>query len=113
MSSRDATKRIPKAIGTEAQLFGTYTLTDLAVGLFPGVAVLLLMQVVVPPAATVAGYGLQSLTLPLAAIAIAVGATFVYLTPPYTSSLDWLGTFAGFYRREESRLCGCEGADSG
>jgi len=35
MSSRDATKRIPKAIGTEAQLFGTYTLTDLAVGLFP------------------------------------------------------------------------------
>jgi len=113
MSSRDATKRIPKAIGTEAQLFGTYTLTDLAVGLFPGVAVLLLMQVVVPPAATVAGYGLQSLTLPLAAIAIAVGATFVYLTPPYTSSLDWLGTFAGFYRRrEESRLCGCEGADS-
>jgi len=47
MSSRDATKRIPKAIGTEAQLFGTYTLTDLAVGLFPGVAVLLLMQVVV------------------------------------------------------------------
>jgi len=60
------------------------------------------MQVVVPPAATVAGYGLQSLTLPLAAIAIAVGATFVYLTPPYTSSLDWLGTFAGFYRREKS-----------
>jgi len=44
------------------------------------------MQVVVPPAATVAGYGLQSLTLPLAAIAIAVGATFVYLTPPYIES---------------------------
>jgi hypothetical protein len=102
MSSPDATKRIPKAIGTEAQLFGTYTLTDLAVGLFPGVAVLLLMQVVVPSSATVAGYALQSLTLPLAAVAIGVGATFVYLTPPYTSSLDWLATFGGFSRREKT-----------
>ena len=102
MSSRDATKRIPKAIGTEAQLFGTYTLTDLAVGLVPGVVVLLLMQVLAPPSATVAGYALQSLTLPLSGVAIAVGAVFVYLTPPYTSSLDWLATFAGFHRRERS-----------
>lgn len=102
MSSRDATKRIPKAIGTEAQLFGTYTLTDLAVGLLPGVVVLLAMQVVVPSSATVAGYALQSLTLPLSAVAIGVGAIFVYLTPHYTSSLDWLATFAGFYRREKS-----------
>lgn len=102
MNSRDATKRIPKAIGSEAQLFGTFTLTDLAVGLFPGVAVLLMMQVVVPPSATVAGFALQSLTLPLSGVAIAVGAVFVYLTPPYTSSLNWLATFAGFYKREKS-----------
>lgn len=100
MSSRDATKRIPKAIGTEAQLFGTYTLTDVAVGLLPGVAVLLLMQVVVPTSATVAGYAVQSLTLPLSGVAIGVGVIFVYLTPPYTSSLDWLLLFVGFHRRE-------------
>ncbi|MFD1568947.1 hypothetical protein, partial [Halolamina litorea] len=100
MNSRDATKRIPKAIGTEAQLFGTYTLTDVAVGLLPGVAVLLLMQVVAPPSATVAGYAVQSLTLPLSGVAIGVGVIFVYLTPPYTSSLDWLLMFVGFHRRE-------------
>lgn len=101
MKSRDATKRIPKAIGTEAQLFGTYTLTDLTVGLLPGVAVLLSMQILVPPSATVAGLAVQSLTLPLSGVAIAIGAVFVYLTPAYTSSLDWLATFVGFHRREK------------
>ena len=100
--SSDPTKRIPKAIGTETQLFGSYTLMDLAVGLFPGVAVLLVMQVVVPTSARVAGYALQSLTLPLSAVAIGIGAIFVYLTPSYTSSLDWLATFAGFSRRRKT-----------
>lgn len=99
MDTRDSTKRIPKSIGTEAQLFGTYTMTDVAVGLLPGVIVLLVMQVLVPTSMTLGGYAVQSLTLPVAALAIAVGGLFVYLTPPYTTSVDWLATFAGFHRR--------------
>lgn len=95
----DATKRIPKSIGTDAQLYGTYTLTDVAVGLLPGVAVLLVMQVVVPANLAVAGYAVQSLTLPLTALAICLGAVFVSLTPPYTSSLTWLETMVGFHTR--------------
>ncbi|GGM66545.1 hypothetical protein J2752_000154 [Halarchaeum rubridurum] len=99
MSTGDTTKRIPKSLGTEAQLFGTYTLGDVAIGLLPGVVVLLVLQVVVDPATTVARYRVQSVTLPLVACAIGVGALFVYLTPPYTTSIDWLTTFAGFHGR--------------
>lgn len=101
MQDQDPTKRIPKSLGTEAKLFGTYTLTDLAVALLPGVTVVLLMQVVLPPGETVAGYRVQALTLPVAVGAIALGALFVYLTPAYTSSLEWIGTFLGFHRGQK------------
>ncbi|WP_276248579.1 hypothetical protein [Haladaptatus sp. YSMS36] len=101
MSTHDPTKRIPKSLGTDAKLFGTYTLTDLAVALFPGVVVILLTQVVVPSSLTVAGYSVQAFTLPLAALAIAVGVVFVYLTPSYATSLDWLETFVGYQRSEK------------
>ncbi|QIO24260.1 hypothetical protein [Haloarcula sp. JP-L23] len=95
MSHRDPAKRIPKFLGTEATLFGTYTLSDAAVGLFPGVVVILLLQVVLPESLTVGGYAIQTLTLPLAGIAILVGAVFVYLTPSYTTSIDWIATYLG------------------
>lgn len=98
MTTHDSTKRIPKSIGTETKLFGTYTLSDLAVGLFPGVLVILVLQTIVPEGATVFGYAIQSLMLPLAVLAIVVGGVFVYLTPMYTSSLDWLTTFVKFHR---------------
>jgi len=101
MHQTDSTKRIPKSLGTDAKLFGRYTLTDLAVALLPGVAVVLLMQVIVPSSLTIAGYRPQLMTLPLAAVAIAIGGIFVYVTPSYTSSLDWIGTFAAFYRDEQ------------
>lgn len=97
--TRDPAKRIPKSIGTDAKLLGTYTLTDLAVGLLPGVLVVLVTQLVLPADTTVAGHPLQTLTLPVAGVAIAVGGLFVYLTPEYTSSVDWLATFIGFQRR--------------
>lgn len=98
MHESDPTKRIPKSLGTDAKLFGTYTLTDLAVALLPGVCVILLTQVVLPSSATMAGARLQAFTLPLAGVAIAVGVLFVYVTPPYTTSVAWLGTFVWFHR---------------
>ncbi|WP_435349184.1 hypothetical protein [Haloarchaeobius sp. HRN-SO-5] len=99
----DPAKRVPKSIGTDAKLFGTYTLTDLAVGLFPGVIVVLVTQLVLPPTATVAGYRVQSVAMPVAAVAVAVGVLFVYLTPSYTSSLDWVGAMLGYHRRPTRR----------
>jgi len=99
MSNRDPAKRVPKSLGTETKLLGSYTLTDLAVGLFPGVCVVLALQVLVPSSARVAGYRLQVATLPLAGAAILGGLLFVYLTPAYTTSLDWVGTFLGFHAR--------------
>ncbi|WP_254272324.1 hypothetical protein [Haloarcula marina] len=98
MSHRDPAKRIPKFLGTEATLFGTYTLSDAAVGLFPAVVVVLLVQVILPESLTVGGYALQTLTLPLAGGAILVGAVFVYLTPSYTSSIDWVGAYVASLR---------------
>jgi hypothetical protein len=70
---------------------------DLAVALLPGVAVILLTQVLLPSALTVAGYRVQTLTLPVAGLAIALGGLFVYLTPSYASSADWLETFVRFH----------------
>ncbi|WP_277552341.1 hypothetical protein [Halobaculum limi] len=98
MSATDPAKRIPKSIGTETKLFGSYTLTDLAVALTPGVVVILLTQVLLPSTLTVGGYQPQTLTLPLAAVGIALGVTFVYLTPSYTTSLNWFVTFLGYHR---------------
>lgn len=100
MSATDPTKRIPKSIGTDVQLFGHYTISDLGVGLVPGVVIILCTQLILPPDATIAGLAIQTLTLPLAAIAIAFGMLFVYLTPAYTTSLDWIAAFLGFHRSE-------------
>jgi len=97
MKQRDPTKRIPKSLGTDTKLFGSYTLTDLSVALLPGVVVVLVMQVILPSGLTVGGYRVQGLTLPIAGVAIAFGGLFVYLTPAYASSLDWLATFFDFH----------------
>jgi len=99
MSQRDPAKRIPKFLGTDATLIGTYTLSDAAIGLFPGVVVILLLQVVLPNTLTIRGYSLQALTLPLAGCAILIGAIFVYLTPSYTTSIDWIGAYLGALRK--------------
>ncbi|MFC7133289.1 MULTISPECIES: hypothetical protein [Salinibaculum] len=101
MQERDPAKRIPKSIGTDANLVGTYTLSDAAVALFPGVIVILLTQAVLPSDLSVMGYSIQTLTIPLATVAIAVGAIFVYLTPAYLSSIDWLVTIIGYQRKSE------------
>jgi hypothetical protein len=98
MSVHDPTKRIPNGLKAETKLFGRYSLTDLAVGLFPGVLVVLATQLLVPDA-VIGGIAIQSLALPLAGAAVFVGALFVYLTPSYTGSLDWFGTLVGYRLR--------------
>jgi hypothetical protein len=99
-STRDPSKRVPKALGTDTQLLGTYSLTDLAVAGIPGALVILVTQVLVPPSLTVAGIAVSSLTIPLAAVAIGIGAVFVYLTPGYVTSLEWLRMFVGYHRSQ-------------
>lgn len=103
MSTHDPAKRVPKSIGTDAKLFGSYTLTDVAVGLFPGVIVLLVTQVLLPPTFLIGGVSLQVIALPATAVAIALGGLFVYLTPVYTTSLTWVTTLLR-YRRRPKRL---------
>lgn len=97
--STEPAKRVPKSIGTDAKLFGSYTITDLMVGLFPGVIVVLAAQLLVPASLTVAGYRVQTVVIPLAVLATAVGAVFVYLTPTYTSSIDWMASMLSYLRR--------------
>ena len=94
---RSPSKRIPKSIGTDAKLFGRFTLMDMIVALVPGVLVILVLQMLVPPELGILGYSIQIFALPLAVLAIAVGGLFVSLTPTYTSSLDWLASFVGFH----------------
>jgi hypothetical protein len=96
----DPAKRIPKSLGTDTQLFGKYSLTDLAVAGLPGVLVVLITQIAIPPSMTIHGISVSAITIPLAALAIAFGGLFVYLTPGYTNSLDWLGLFFDFHRSE-------------
>lgn len=103
MDTTDPAKRIPKSLGTETKLVGTYSMSDVAVGLLPAVFVVLVLQVVLPSSLTVRGYAVQTLTLPLAGTAVVAGAVFVYLTPAYTTSLAWLGTFLTF-KRQSKRL---------
>ena len=102
MTDHDSTKRIPKSLGTDAKLFGTYTLSDLAVALLPAVAVVLVLQIFVPSTVRVAGFRLQTLTMPLVGVAVVSGILFVYLTPSYTTSIDWFETFLGFHRASSS-----------
>lgn len=96
----DPAKRIPKSLDTDTQLLGNYSLTDLIVAGLPGVIVVLATQVLLPSSVTVYGVPVTALTIPLAGLAIALGALFVYLTPGYTSSLDWLWQFLGFHWSE-------------
>ncbi len=100
----DPGKRIPKSLNTEANLIGSYTLTDAAVALTPGVIVVLGFQWLIPPGLgfSLAGYSftLSMLTLPLAAVGVLLGGVFVLLTPSYTSSLGWLQAALGFHRGE-------------
>jgi hypothetical protein len=98
MNARDASKRVPKSIDTGTHILGTYTLTDLAVGALPGIAVILIVQLVLPPGTTVAGYQLGALTLPLTLFAIAMGGIVVFLTPSYLTTLQWIGLISGFYQ---------------
>jgi len=99
MAHRDPEKRIPKFIGTDPTLVGNYTITDAAVALFPAVMVLLTIQMVVPASFSVAGYTAETLAIPLAIGAVAIGALFVWLTPDYTTSLEWITTYAGWLQR--------------
>ena len=94
---RTPSKRIPKSIGTDAKLFGRFTLMDMIVALVPGVVVILVLQILVPPEIAVLGYPVQVFALPLALLAIGFGGLFVSLTPTYTTSLDWLASFVGFH----------------
>ncbi|ELZ20862.1 hypothetical protein C475_19723 [Halosimplex carlsbadense 2-9-1] len=97
MQDRNPAKRIPKSLGTGTKLLGSYTLTDLAVALFPGVVVVLLVQTLVPSDLAIQGYRIDTFTLPVAGAMIAVGAVFVYLTPAYTTSADWVTSMLGFH----------------
>ncbi|WP_436909056.1 hypothetical protein [Halosimplex marinum] len=76
-------------------------MTDLAVALFPGVVVVLCVQVLLPAGMTVRGYQVQTLALPLAGVMIGLGALFVYLTPAYTTSADWVTSMLTFHSRSE------------
>jgi len=97
MNGTDPSKRIPKSLDTDTDLFGTYTMTDLAVAFLPGVFVMLCMQIVLSPSSRVAGVVIQDLTIPVAGAGVAVGVLFVYLTPAYASSLEWLTAFTTFH----------------
>ena len=108
MHDNNPAKRVPKSLGTEPKLLGSYTLADAALALFPGVLVVLGAQLLGPSSLTVGGYAVRTLALPFAVLAIAGGALFVYLTPEYTSSLEWLGTFVGY--RTSDRTLGHDAA---
>lgn len=95
----DASKRIPKSIETGTHVLGTYTLTDLAVGGLPGVAIVLISQLLVPPTLTVGGYRVASLTLPLTLVGLTVGGVVVYLTPAHLTTIQWFGMMLGFVNR--------------
>lgn len=100
-SSTDPSKRIPKSLGTDTQILGQFSLTDLLVAGIPGVIVILFTQIVLPASLAVAGIPVTTLTIPLAIFAIGVGGLFVYLTPAYTSSLDWAEQYVGFRQSEK------------
>jgi hypothetical protein len=97
MTQQNPAKRVPKSLGTDAKLFGSYTLTDAAIAMVPGVVVVLLSQTFLPASLHVAGYRVQSLTMPIAGVAILFGGLFVYLAPSYLTSFEWVETIVGFY----------------
>lgn len=99
MTETNPAKRIPKSLGTETQLLGRFTLTDLLVAGLPAVGVVLLTQVLLPGSWGVAGITVDLLTIPLAILALGGGAALVAMAPAHTSSLDWLLAFLAFHRR--------------
>jgi hypothetical protein len=93
--THDRTKRIPKSLDTEANLVGSYSITDLTVAIAPGAAILLGARMVLPET-RVLGYSLQALALPLAALGLLLGVVFVSVTPRYVSSMTWLSALAAY-----------------
>lgn len=100
-SETDPSKRIPKSVGTDTQILGRYSLTDLVVGGLPGVLVVIIAQVFLPESMDLLGFTPSDLAIPLAALGVIIGFLFVYLTPNYTSSLDWFLQFIRFHHREK------------
>jgi hypothetical protein len=92
--------RIPTSIETGTKLLGAYTLSDAAVALTPAVCLVLVVQVTVPPGATLAGVPAATLVVPLAGAGIAVGAAIVAATPAHTTSINWLARYLGFRWRD-------------
>lgn len=93
----DTPARIPNAIGTGTKLFGRYTLTDIAVGLTPAVAIALAIKLLVPSNLSVAGVTVQSVALPLVGIGVALGGVIVLLSPSHTDSLTWLTSVGEYF----------------
>lgn len=97
--AREASKRVPKSLDGGTPLFGTYTVTDLLVTTLPAVAVVLGMQLFVPPETTVAGYRVREFTLPVGGVGVLLGAVGIYLTPDHRAADEWLATMLGYQRR--------------
>lgn len=102
MSARDPGRRIPKALSDDRRLFGSYTLRDLVVVALPAVGVVLATHIL-PASMTVQGVSVHMLTVPLAAVAAAFGAVFVYLAPAHTDSVTWVRNFIA-YQRSDTQL---------
>lgn len=100
-SETDPSKRIPKSVGTGTQILGRYSLTDLVVGGLPGVLVIIVVQVFLPDSVGVLGFTASNLAIPLAVLGFLIGFLFVYLTPSYTSSLDWFLQFIRFHHGDK------------
>lgn len=97
MTQSDPTKRIPNLLTNNAELVGSYTVLDLAVVTLPGVAVLFGGQYLVPASVPVAGLDGDVLLLVLAIGSMGLGALFVYLTPQYVTSIEWLAMMTRFH----------------
>ncbi|MDY7082628.1 MAG: hypothetical protein SXQ77_09545 [Halobacteria archaeon] len=92
-----ADKRIPNKLGgSGTKIIGNLTLTDVAVIGLPAVVVILFERLFLPSKFVIYGVNLKLLTIPLAILGAGVGALFVYLTPKYIDSLDWLSQFLDF-----------------
>lgn len=90
-------KRIPnKLSGSGTKVIGNLMLSDVAVIGIPAVTVILVGRLFLPSELVVYGVDLKLLTIPLAVLGMGFGGLFVYLTPKYIDSLDWLSQFVDF-----------------
>jgi hypothetical protein len=96
---REVSKRVPKSIEDGAALVGSYTVTDLLVTALPAVAVVLVVQVLVPPETTIQGSRVRQFTLPLGVAGAVLGAVGVYLAPTHRATDEWLTTMLAYRRR--------------